>query len=69
MDIKDIKSLMEVAEEYKINSKTLYSRLKDLNEGIDYRSLGERKPIILMPDAIEKIIEPRYRKRRKKAKK
>lgn len=52
---KDVKTLKEVADESGINVKTLRSRLYKLEEGVEYRSLGERNPTIIMPGAINKI--------------
>lgn len=52
---KEVKTLTEVADESGINIKTLRSRLYKLEEGTEYRSLGERNPTIIMPGAIGKI--------------
>lgn len=61
MELKDIKTLPEVARKYDIPAVTLKKRLgyKSYNmvEGIDYRRLGPRLPILLSPDGVKKIIE------------
>lgn len=62
MNIKDIKTLSEISEEYNIPVKTLQSRLKNLDEGIDYKRLGKRQPTILSPNGIRKLIIGRNKK-------
>ncbi len=57
MKLKDIKTLTEVAEEYNIPIKTLQSRLKYLKEDVEYRKLGKRKPTLLTPEGVNKIIK------------
>lgn len=57
MKIKDIRTLSEVSIQYNISIKTLQSRLKNLDEDVDYRKLGKRQPTILSPTGIEKIIK------------
>lgn len=61
MELKDIKTLTEVAEEYNIPPVTLRKRLDyksyNLIEGIDFKKLGARMPILLSPSGIEKIIK------------
>ena len=63
MDLKDVKFLSEVAEDYKISLQTLHSRVNKLIEeetfieGVDYKKgTGLRQPIILSKQGIEKII-------------
>ena len=53
--LKDIKTLTEVAELYSIPLKTLQSRLKNLNEDIDFKRLGRGQSTILSPEGIYKI--------------
>lgn len=59
LKLSDIKTLREVSEETGIYIKTLLKRidLKSYNmiEGIDFRKLGKRQPIILSPEGIKKI--------------
>jgi AICAR transformylase/IMP cyclohydrolase PurH len=57
MTINDVKTLTEVAEIYNIHVQTLHSRIRinELIEGVDYRSIGERRMILLSPSGIEKI--------------
>lgn len=55
MKLKDIKTLKEVSEAYSIPLKTLQSRLKHLDEDIEYKRLGKRHPTILSPEGINKI--------------
>lgn len=58
MELKDIKTLGEVAREYNISLQTLHSRLKNLTENIDYRKIeGLRQPIILTPTGIKKLVK------------
>ncbi|NFL43111.1 hypothetical protein FDB61_15600 [Clostridium botulinum] len=57
MELKDIKTLTEVAEEYNISIKTLQSRLKYLKEDVEYRKLGKRQPTLLTPEGVNKIIK------------
>lgn len=58
MELKDIKTLGEVAREYNISLQTLHSRLKDLTEGEDYRKVdGLRQPILLSETGVKKIIK------------
>lgn len=61
MQLKDIKTLREVAEESGISYRTLTDRINlksfDLIEGIDYKKLGPRNPIILSPSGIKKILK------------
>jgi hypothetical protein len=56
MELKDIITLTEVATLYTISRQTLRGRLKYLVEGVDYRKLGERQPILLTPKGAEKIL-------------
>ncbi|WP_035790252.1 hypothetical protein [Clostridium beijerinckii] len=57
MELKDIKTIQEVADEYNISRQTLHGRLKNLQEGIEYRKLGERQPILLSPEGVKKIVK------------
>lgn len=58
-DINDYKLLTEISSENRINVQTLHSRLKSRNliEKKDYRSLGERRGILLSPEGIDKILK------------
>ena len=56
IQLKDIKTLREVAEEYNIPFTTLQYRLENLKEGIEYRKLGKRQPTILTPEGAKKLI-------------
>ncbi|HBJ1645893.1 hypothetical protein FDB50_15345 [Clostridium botulinum] len=60
MKLKDLKTLTEVAEEYNISIKTLQSRLKYLEENIEYKKLGKRQPTLLTPEGVNKIIKNYY---------
>lgn len=66
ISLDEIKTIEQVSEEYNIHRQTLHSRFKKLIdskiliEGIDYRNLGKRMPILLAPSSVEKIIEPSY---------
>lgn len=55
MKLTDIKTLTEVSEQYKIPLKTLQSRLKNLEENIEYKKLGKGQSTLLSPQGIEKI--------------
>lgn len=59
MELKDIKTLREVAEQSAISYETLKARLKlkslNLVENVDYKKLGPRMPTILGPSGIDKI--------------
>ena len=55
MILSDIKTLAEVSEQYKIPLKTLQSRLKNLEENIDYRKLGKGQSTLLSLQGIAKI--------------
>ncbi|MFL0167632.1 hypothetical protein ACJDTP_21400 [Clostridium sp. WILCCON 0112] len=46
-----------MADEYNISRQTLHGRLKNLQEGIEYRRLGERQPILLSPEGVKKIVK------------
>jgi hypothetical protein len=56
IQLKDIQTLAEVSRIYGISKVTLIHRLDKLEEGKDYRKLGERQSILLTPTAVEKII-------------
>jgi len=56
MKLSEIKTLTEVSEKYRVPLKTLQSRLKNLEEDIDYKRLGKRQPTLLSPIGIKKII-------------
>ena len=60
MKLTDIKTLKEVALENKEHPKTLQARLKFLEEGDDYKLLGERMPTLLSPSGQQKILK-KYR--------
>lgn len=55
MKLKDIKTLVEVSEIHNIPLKTLQSRLKHLNEDVEYKKLGRGQSTILSPKGINKI--------------
>ncbi|WP_283699541.1 hypothetical protein [Clostridium perfringens] len=61
MELKDIKTLREVALENNIDPHTLKKRLNyksfGLVEGEDFKRLGERQPILLSPSGIKKILK------------
>jgi len=59
MNLKDIKTLQEVARENNVPFATLQSRLKNLEEDKEYKRLGKRMPTILTPGGVEKIIRGR----------
>ena len=68
IQLKDIKTLKEVADKYKIPIKTLQFRLKNLEEGIDYKKLGKRQPTILTPLGVEKLINNVVKSNKRKTK-
>lgn len=61
MELKDIMTLSEVSEKYGIKRETLKKRLGyksyNLVEGIDYKYLGPRMPVLLSPEGVKKIIK------------
>jgi len=59
MQLKDIKTVNEVAIENKISRQTLLSRIEalDLEEGVEIKKLGRRMPILLSPEGIKKILK------------
>lgn len=61
MNLKDIKTLREVAKENNISVFTLKTRLEsknfDLIDGEDFKKLGERQPTLLSPSGIKKILK------------
>ncbi|MGU8478446.1 hypothetical protein ACV3QH_14445 [Clostridium perfringens] len=61
MKLKDIKTLREVAKENNISVFTLKTRLESKNFGLidgeDFKKLGDRKPILLSPSGIKKILK------------
>jgi hypothetical protein len=54
MQLKDIKTLAQVARESGVHIQTLHSRLKNLDEG-EYMKLGERMPILLSPEGVKRL--------------
>jgi Fic family protein len=56
VELREIYTISEVEEIYKIPRQTLHSRLKNLVEGVDFRKLGIRMPILLTPDGVEKLV-------------
>ncbi|HHD2783224.1 MAG: hypothetical protein E6936_15940 [Clostridium perfringens] len=58
MDLKDIKTLREVALENNVALTTLISRIESrkLIDGVDYRKLGKGQSIILSPSGVKKIL-------------
>lgn len=60
MELRDVKTLKQVAKEADINHNTLYDRLvikrREMIEGIDFVRLGKRQPILLSPEGIEKLL-------------
>ena len=63
MDLKDIKTLQEVSREFGIPQSTLRTRLESkkrgMIEGIDFKRLGPRMPILFSPDGVSKITNGR----------
>lgn len=59
LQLKDVKTIRQLAEETGISVKTLTVRLKlksrNMIENEDYKRLGPRQSIILSPEGIEKI--------------
>lgn len=56
VELREIYTISEVETIYKIPRQTLHSRLKNLTEGIDFRKLGIRMPILLTPDGVDKLV-------------
>jgi len=60
MELRDIKTLQEVARESGIPVRTLQDRLKlksmEMVEGLDFKKLGVRMPTLLSPNGVEKIL-------------
>lgn len=58
MELKDIKTVNEVAVEHNISRQTLLSRIvaRSLVEDIDFKKLGRRMPILLSPQGIDKLL-------------
>jgi len=56
--VKDYKLLTEISHSNEISVQTLHSRIKNrqLIDGEDYRSLGERRGVLLSPEGIKKIL-------------
>ena len=67
MDLKDIKTLKEVSQEYGISIFTLQDRLKNLIEWVDYRKLGKGQATLLMPTGVKKIVQGLHTKEEKEA--
>jgi hypothetical protein len=63
MKLLDIKTIQEVALEYKIKVDTLKGRLKltsfGLIENVDFRRMGKGQSILLSPVGVEKITKTR----------
>ena len=59
MQLKDIKTINEVAIENNVNRQTLLSRIDtlDLEEGVEIKKLGRRMPILLSPEGVKKILK------------
>jgi len=59
MQLKDVKTVNEVAIEYDISRQTLLSRIEslDLTEGVEIKRLGRRMPILLSPEGIKKVLK------------
>lgn len=59
MDLKDIKTLREISKETGLPESTIKARLKSkargMQEGIHYRRLGPRMPIIFSPEGVERL--------------
>jgi len=55
-ELKDIMTITEVGKIHGIPKQTLHLRLKNLTEGVDYRKICIRMPILLSPDGVKKII-------------
>ena len=57
--VKDYKLLTEVANENNLVARTLHDRIKSRNliEGEDFRSCGERRGLLLSPEGIKKILK------------
>jgi hypothetical protein len=66
MELKDIKTLKEISEEYGIGLKTVSLRLQllidrnELIDGKDYRKFGKGQATILSPTAVEEIVNYKY---------
>ena len=58
MNINEVLTLSEVAKKYNVSVQTLHSRLKNLDEFVDYRRIsGTHQPIILTPTGIKKLVK------------
>lgn len=59
MDLKGIKTVKEISEEYNIPIRTIHNRIVScrLIENVDYKKFGERIGTILSPSGIEKILK------------
>jgi predicted transcriptional regulator len=57
MNINEVLTLSEVAEKYKVPVETLRYRLKNLEEGTDYRRLGVGQSIIITKEAVKKLVK------------
>jgi dissimilatory sulfite reductase (desulfoviridin) alpha/beta subunit len=66
IELKDIKTLKEVSEEYKIGVTTLAQRMKLLIErkefidGKHYKKLGKGQGTLLSPEGVEEIVHYKY---------
>jgi len=61
-ELKEIFTLADVVNIYNIPKQTLHSRLKNLTEGVDFRKLGIRMPILLTPNGVEKLVSEQNKK-------
>ena len=57
MNLKDIKTLKEVSDQYGISIFTLQDRLKNLIEWKDYRKLGKGQATLLMLSGVVKLVQ------------
>jgi Fic family protein len=56
MQLKEIQTIAEVSRLFNIPKMTLMYRLKYLSEGVEYKKLGERQPVLLSPKGVEKLL-------------
>lgn len=61
MELKDIKTLSEISQEFDIPVPTLKTRLTlksiGLVEGVDYRKLSKGQSILFSPEGVRKITQ------------